>query len=193
MTIFTYPFVSATPPFPFEAGAPIDHASGKIKSVAPYLRSANNLSYTRTLEILRRELDCSCMNGVCVSLFNPSALYLFACSFSVSIATLDIICATAFGYDSDSLHNPHNELAEAYDILTSSQNGTSECSQSNLCYSRIIFDIGPDLARFIGIVSIPGMTRFLSSRWATRNRHIFTWISFTSKTKTCLLCPLKRR
>lgn len=56
VTIFTYPFVSATPPFPFEAGAPIDHASGKIKSVAPYLRSANNLSYTRTLEILRREL-----------------------------------------------------------------------------------------------------------------------------------------
>ncbi|KAI0756737.1 hypothetical protein C8Q80DRAFT_1264759 [Daedaleopsis nitida] len=56
VTIFTYPFVSATPPFPFEAGPPIDHASGKIRSIATYLRSANNLSYTRTLEILRREL-----------------------------------------------------------------------------------------------------------------------------------------
>lgn len=43
--------------------------------------------------------------------------------FTVSKATLDIICATAFGYNSDSLHNPHNELAEAYDVLTSSQNG----------------------------------------------------------------------
>ena len=56
VTIYTYPFVSSSPPFPFEAGPPIDHASGKIKTVAPYLRSANNLSYTRTLEVLRREL-----------------------------------------------------------------------------------------------------------------------------------------
>ncbi|KAI0801001.1 hypothetical protein C8Q74DRAFT_459901 [Fomes fomentarius] len=56
VTIFTYPFVSASPPFPFEAGPPIDHASGKITTIAPHLRSANNLSYTRTLEVLRREL-----------------------------------------------------------------------------------------------------------------------------------------
>ena len=56
VTIYTYPFVSASPPFPFEAGPPIDHASGKVSSIAPYLRSANNLSYTRTLALLRREL-----------------------------------------------------------------------------------------------------------------------------------------
>ncbi len=56
VTIHTYPFVSASPPFPFEAGPPIDHASGKVSSIAPYLRSANNLSYTRTLALLRREL-----------------------------------------------------------------------------------------------------------------------------------------
>ena len=42
---------------------------------------------------------------------------------AVSKATLDIICSTAFGYTSDSLHNPHNELAEAYEVLTGSQNG----------------------------------------------------------------------
>ena len=56
IAIFTYPFVDSNPPFPFTAGPPIDHASGKITTIAPYLRSANNLSYTRTLEVLRREL-----------------------------------------------------------------------------------------------------------------------------------------
>ncbi|RPD64835.1 NTF2-like protein [Lentinus tigrinus ALCF2SS1-6] len=56
VTIYTYPFVSTSPLFPFEAGPPIDHASGKVSSIAPYLRSANNLSYTRTLALLRREL-----------------------------------------------------------------------------------------------------------------------------------------
>jgi hypothetical protein len=58
----------------------------------------------------------------CVSSHQLSALTPLTC-FIVSKATLDIICATAFGYTSDSLHNPHNELAEAYDVLTSSQNG----------------------------------------------------------------------
>ncbi|PIL31688.1 hypothetical protein GSI_06391 [Ganoderma sinense ZZ0214-1] len=56
VSIFTYPLVTVSPPFPFEAGPPIDHASGKVKTIAPYLRSANNLSYTRTLTLLRREL-----------------------------------------------------------------------------------------------------------------------------------------
>lgn len=56
VSIFTYPLVSVWPPFPFEAGPPIDHASGKIRTIAPHLRSANNLSYTRTLTLLRREL-----------------------------------------------------------------------------------------------------------------------------------------
>jgi len=41
----------------------------------------------------------------------------------VSKATLDIISSTAFGYNSNSLHNQHNELAEAYDILTALQTG----------------------------------------------------------------------
>jgi hypothetical protein len=41
----------------------------------------------------------------------------------VSKVTLDIICETAFGYKADSLHNPHNELAEAYELLLSLQSG----------------------------------------------------------------------
>ncbi|KAF8203351.1 cytochrome P450 [Pholiota molesta] len=84
-------------------------------------------------------------------------------------ATLDIICATAFGYTSDSLHNPHNELAEAYDVLTSSQNGKN-------------------LARFIFLVSIPGVTRLLASRWATEHRHVFAWFAFTEKLYDLLGC-----
>ncbi|KAI0361328.1 NTF2-like protein [Trametes cingulata] len=54
--VHAYPFIPASPPFPFQAGPPIDHASGKIGTIDPHLRSANNLSYTRTLELLRREL-----------------------------------------------------------------------------------------------------------------------------------------
>ncbi|KAI0639674.1 NTF2-like protein [Trametes polyzona] len=56
IAVHAYPFVPVSPPFPFAAGAPIDHASGRVGTVDPHLRSANNLSYTRTLELLRREL-----------------------------------------------------------------------------------------------------------------------------------------
>jgi len=41
----------------------------------------------------------------------------------VSKVTLDIICLSAFGYETDSLHNPHNELAEAYEELIRLQTG----------------------------------------------------------------------
>lgn len=72
----------------------------------------------------------------------------------LSKATLDIICETAFGYRSDSLHNAHNELAEAYDTLTSLQTG-------------------PNLARFIAILSLPGAVKLISSAWAFNYRHWF--------------------
>lgn len=38
--------------------------------------------------------------------------------------TLDIICETAFGYKADSLHDPHNELAESYEQLVGLQSGS---------------------------------------------------------------------
>lgn len=41
----------------------------------------------------------------------------------VSKVTLDIITVAAFGYNVNSLHNPNNELAEAYEELISLQNG----------------------------------------------------------------------
>lgn len=75
--------------------------------------------------------NCSCTNGV----RTQSTLYDIlhrtdSKNSSVSKATLDIICETAFGNRSDSLHNAHNELAEAYDTLTSLQNGKSRPNYS---------------------------------------------------------------
>ncbi|KAF9476118.1 cytochrome P450 [Pholiota conissans] len=87
----------------------------------------------------------------------------------LSKATLDIICAIAFGYNSNSLQNPRNELVEAYEILNSTENGA-------------------DLACFIAILSIPGMARLLRSNWATKNRHIFSWLSITESLNDGLGC-----
>lgn len=42
---------------------------------------------------------------------------------TVSKVTLDIICDTAFGYKSNSLRDPHNELTEAYHNLLELENG----------------------------------------------------------------------
>ncbi|KAI0332005.1 hypothetical protein GY45DRAFT_1300045 [Cubamyces sp. BRFM 1775] len=56
IAVHAYPLVPVFPPFPFLAGPPIDHASRKVGTIGPHLRSANNLAYTRTLELLRREL-----------------------------------------------------------------------------------------------------------------------------------------
>ncbi|KAF9567301.1 cytochrome P450 [Agrocybe pediades] len=70
----------------------------------------------------------------------------------MSKVTLDIICKTAFGYEADSLHNPHNELAEAYELLLSLQSGSN-------------------LARLILLISLPGGPRFLASDWAYHHRH----------------------
>ena len=51
---YAYPFVSYDPPFPFSAGAPVKVTIDERRIVDPYTRSANNLSLTRTLEILKR-------------------------------------------------------------------------------------------------------------------------------------------
>ncbi|KZV75242.1 cytochrome P450 [Peniophora sp. CONT] len=63
----------------------------------------------------------------------------------MSKVTLDIICATAFGYESNSLHNPHNPLAHAYETLLSLQSG-------------------PNMAKFMAVVSVPGVPALLNSR-----------------------------
>lgn len=54
--VYTYPFVSHSPPFPFSAGAPIQITIREPRIVDAYSRSANNLSLTRTLGTLKQYL-----------------------------------------------------------------------------------------------------------------------------------------
>ncbi|KAF8652335.1 hypothetical protein AX16_004441 [Volvariella volvacea WC 439] len=79
----------------------------------------------------------------------------------LSKATLDIICETAFGYKTDSLRNPHNELAEAYERLKDLQSGVN-------------------LGRAMFLMSIPGLTRLFNSEWAYNHRHWFEKAEFLS-------------
>jgi len=85
----------------------------------------------------------------------------------MSKVTLDIICETAFGYTSDSLHTPHNELAQAYEALINLQTG-------------------PNLARFIAIVSIPFVPKLINSIWAYNHVHWINKIKFLRQLGTML-------
>ncbi|KAG6879651.1 hypothetical protein C0992_000093 [Termitomyces sp. T32_za158] len=79
----------------------------------------------------------------------------------MSKVTLDIICQTAFGYKADSLHDPHNELADAYEELLSLQSGSN-------------------LAKIAILMSIPGAAKVVGSKWAYDHRHFFTKFRFFS-------------
>ncbi|KAJ7643629.1 cytochrome P450 [Roridomyces roridus] len=67
--------------------------------------------------------------------------------------TLDIICETAFGYKTDSLHDPHNELAVAFEKLLALQSGVN-------------------IAKLIAVISLPGAPRLLASDWGFRHRKL---------------------
>lgn len=56
LVIHAYPLVPSTPSFPLLTKAPVLVIAGENSSIDPYLRSATGLAYTRTLELLRREL-----------------------------------------------------------------------------------------------------------------------------------------
>ncbi|KAK0202604.1 cytochrome P450 [Desarmillaria ectypa] len=77
----------------------------------------------------------------------------------LSKVTLDIICETAFGYHADSLNNPHDELAEAYETLLNLQTGQN-------------------MFRFVFAMTLPGGPRFLSSEFAYRYRAFFKYTRF---------------
>lgn len=77
----------------------------------------------------------------------------------MSKVTLDIICLTAFGYESNSLQNPENELALAYEDLISLQSGRN-------------------LARFIFVLSIPGAPAFVRTEFAWKIRWLINKIPF---------------
>ncbi|KAI0056520.1 cytochrome P450 [Artomyces pyxidatus] len=81
----------------------------------------------------------------------------------MSKVTLDIICDTAFGYHSNSLLNPNNELTEAYEDLIGLQDGVT-------------------LAISV-LVAIPGMPSFLASELCYRFRRLFELSSFLAPVK----------
>ncbi|THU80948.1 cytochrome P450 [Dendrothele bispora CBS 962.96] len=87
----------------------------------------------------------------------------------MSKVTLDIICLSAFGYETDSLHNPHNELAEAYEELIKLQTGYN-------------------LTLFIVILSIPGVPKLLTSEWAWRHRKSIAKLPFLDKASIMIDC-----
>ncbi|KIJ32712.1 hypothetical protein M422DRAFT_35753 [Sphaerobolus stellatus SS14] len=74
----------------------------------------------------------------------------------MSKVTLDVICATAFGYHPDSVHNDNNELASAYHTLLDMQSG-------------------PNIAALIAFMTlIPGFDWFLRTKFAYKySKYLF--------------------
>ncbi|KZT23875.1 cytochrome P450 [Neolentinus lepideus HHB14362 ss-1] len=85
----------------------------------------------------------------------------------MSKVTLDIICRTAFGYDCNSLTNPDNELAVAYENLLELQSNETN-------------------AKLVGVMILPGGPALLRSEWGYRHRHWFNKIPGLSPVATML-------
>lgn len=56
IAVHVYPAVQPMPPFPYLMKAPVLVTAGEKSAADTYIRSATGLSYTRTLELLRRQL-----------------------------------------------------------------------------------------------------------------------------------------
>ncbi|EJD03993.1 uncharacterized protein FOMMEDRAFT_140082 [Fomitiporia mediterranea MF3/22] len=54
--VYTYPLVPVTPAFPLLTTAPAAVVPGQNTAVDPHVLSATNIAYTRSLELLRREI-----------------------------------------------------------------------------------------------------------------------------------------
>ncbi|KAJ6494059.1 cytochrome P450 [Mycena vitilis] len=95
----------------------------------------------------------------------PEAGKIFPMYEWMGKVTLDIICETAFGYKTDCLHNPDNELAVAFEQLLQLQSG-------------------PNLAKLVAILSVPGASRLAVSEWMYRNRWIIGKLPVVSSFET---------
>lgn len=87
----------------------------------------------------------------CVPPRSPIAVPFLNHIPTVCKVTLDIICETAFGYKTDCLHNPSNELAVAFESIASLQSGVN-------------------LAKLIFVISLPGGSRLSRSDFLFRHR-----------------------
>ncbi|SOV04024.1 related to Cytochrome P450 [Ustilago sp. UG-2017a] len=75
------------------------------------------------------------------------------CDAAVNKALLDIICLTAFGYDANCVNDPDNELASAYHLVTSIQNGQNQARINmvlNLPLGDTVLDWASDKFDFAG-------------------------------------------
>lgn len=75
------------------------------------------------------------------------------CDAYVNKALLDIICLTAFGYDANCVNDPTNELASAYHMVTSMQNGRNQARLNmvlNLPFGDTVLDWASDNFDFAG-------------------------------------------
>ncbi|KAI5117975.1 hypothetical protein M0805_004908 [Coniferiporia weirii] len=127
------------------------------------------------VEILKGKIKIKSASGLSVDADDKEAdrrgeiFYMYEW---MSKATLDIICLAAFGYKTDSLHNPNNELAEAYHDLLNLQSGQN-------------------LALVIVLVSIPGVPALFRSEWMYNHRHWLLRVPLLSTAHT-LVTSMRR-
>ncbi|KAF7297213.1 hypothetical protein MIND_00954400 [Mycena indigotica] len=93
---------------------------------------------------------------------SPSGQQVFPIYEWMGKVTLDIICDTAFGYKTDCLNDPNNELAVAFEKLLELQSG-------------------PNIAKLVAIMTIPGAARIANSDWIYEHRHILGKLPVISK------------
>ncbi|KIL62982.1 hypothetical protein M378DRAFT_128247 [Amanita muscaria Koide BX008] len=128
------------------------------------MRKAMNPAFSMAILTSQAHLHYEVTDGL-VKLFeeqitsspNPSEGKVMPIYEWMSKATLDIICLTGFGYKADSVHNPHNVLADAYSL-------------------RSVAQSGPNLAKLLYLTLIPGAMTLMRSSWMYRHRH---WLNYT--------------
>lgn len=99
------------------------------------------------VEIMAKEIDAEPENGKQFIMFDW-----------LGKVTLDIIALTAFGYKTDCLHDPHNELAQAYEQLAGLQSGYNMAK-------LVAFMLLPFGSKILTSEFLWKHRKFLSSRW----------------------------
>ncbi|KAJ3563859.1 hypothetical protein NP233_g8666 [Leucocoprinus birnbaumii] len=114
------------------------------------------------------------LTGQIISARNPDDGVVLPMYEWMSKVTLDIICNTAFAYDSNSLHDPHNELADTYEKIIALQNG-------------------PNSAWLIALVSTPGFMWYMRSSLAWRTRKLLAMLPIIWQVATVIESMYKIR
>lgn len=113
------------------------------------------------------------MIGVC---------HLHSCLNALHVAlvrklSFDIICESEFGLKIDSLHNPENELAVAYERLLRLQDGRF----IEILHLGLSLMLHPawKVIKLTLLLLIPGVSKLLTTSWMYKCCHWFDNIPFT--------------